>query len=396
MKRIFNYAAIFFMATVTIISCKKKDGSDTETHDHKDEKEIALDTTGFAEFYKRYPDYEQYHKQISELYKKHPHYIWHEKRGLIEFAEVLYNRVNQLDAEGLPSKVPYKKTLDELFEDSGRGERPNVQSELLISAMYFYWANKTIGGLSTSESRQTGWFLPRERMDYVAYLDTLMKDPKKVNGDKKEMFSQYYSLKKGLQKYQAIEKKGGWVTITLPDGKKTLKQGDNDAAVAQLRTRLAAEGYLKADSKSTEFDSELNDGVAAYEKAHFREYKGTVTAAIIKELNVPVADRIKTITVNMERCRWITPDIDKQQEYIAVNVPSYRLRYVRDGKIDLVSNVVVGKDANRTVIFSGNMSYLAFSPYWNIPPSIVKKEIEPGIAKNPNYLANHNMEYYNG
>ncbi|MFP9113647.1 L,D-transpeptidase family protein [Flavobacterium sp. RHBU_3] len=394
MKKIFLMAVLCITAA-HFTSCKKKDAADVETHEH-DEKMIALDTNGFSAFYERYPDYTPYKKQISELYKKHPHYIWHEKRGLIEFAEVLYNRVNQLDDEGLPSKIPYKSTLDDLFQDSGRGERPNVQSELLISAMYFYWADKTLEGLPTEQRQQTGWFLPRQHTDYVAYLDTLMQEPQKIKGDKKELFSQYYNLKKGLQKYREIEKKGGWPAITLPEGTKELKEGDSGDAVAQLRTRLAAEGYLGKDNKSATFDKELNDAVNAYEQSHFRTYANKVTESIIKELNIPVTERIKTIAVNMERCRWVPTSIDTQKEYIAVNIPSYRLRYVIDGKPELISNVVVGKDANRTVIFSGNMSYLVFSPYWNVPPSIAEKEIYPSIAKDPNYLAKHNMEYYNG
>ena len=397
MKKIKLIIGAMLVMALSITSCKKdKDsvGADTETHDHA-EKTIPLDTTQFGEFYNKYPEYKQYSKQISELYKKHPHYIWHEKRGLIEFAEALYNQVNQLGQDGLPSKVPYKNVLDDLFQDSGRGEKPNVQSELLISSMYFFWANKTLDGLPADKSRETGWYLPRERTDYVAYLDTLMKDPAKVKGDKEGMFSQYFALKKGLQKYQDIKKKGGWATITLPEGVKAIKEGDSGVAVTQLRARLAAEGYLKSDSKSNVFDSSLKDAVSTYEKSHFREFDGKVGPAIIKELNVSINDRIKSITVNMERCRWITPTINTQKEYIAVNIPSYRLRYVKDGKIDLISNVVVGKELNKTVVFSGNMSYLAFSPYWNIPKSIVEKEIKPGIAKNPNYLASHNMEYYN-
>lgn len=395
MKKIRLIVAAIFVTAISLTSCKKdKDGADTETHDHA-EQAIPLDTTQFAQFYNQYPDYKQYSKQISELYKKHPHYIWHEKRGLIEFAEALYNQVNQISKDGLPNKLPYKKTLDELFEDSGRGEKPNVQTELLISSMYFYWADKTLGGLSADKSRQTGWYLPRDKTDYVAYLDTLMQDPAKVKGDKEEMFSQYFYLKKGLQKYRNIQKKGEWGTITLPEGVKSIKEGDSNEAVTQLRARLAAEGYLKSDSKSNVFDADLKEAVTTYEKSHFREFDGKVGPEIIKELNVPVADRIKAITVNMERCRWVTPEINTQKEYIAVNIPSYRLRYIRDGKVDLISNVVVGKELNKTVVFSGQMSYLAFSPYWNIPNSIVEKEIKPGIAKNSNYLASHNMEYYN-
>jgi len=395
MRKLNLIAALFFGLLLTTTSCKKeKDeaGSGTEVHNH--DEIIPIDKNQFAGFFSKYPEYKAYQKQINELYDKHNHYIWHEKRGFIEFAEVLYNRVNQIGNEGITTAVPYKKQLDELFEDSGRGEKPNVNNELLISGMYFYYADKVIGGLDANKSKQTGWFLPREKMDYVAYLDTLMQDPKKINGDKSEMFSQYFNLKKGLKKYRDIQKKGGWAKIDWPEGIKSMSPGDSSVTVQQIRSRLAAEGYLKSDSKSNKYDDDLKSALSEYEKRHFRDFDGKVTQSIVKELNVPVTERIKAITVNMERCRWVTPDIDTQKEYIAVNIPSYRMRYIRDGKPLMTSNVVVGKELNKTVIFSGQMSYLQFSPYWNIPPSIVEKEIKPGIEKNKNYLEQHNMEYY--
>jgi len=33
-----------------------------------------------------------------------------------------------------------------------------------------------------------------------------------------------------------------------------------------------------------------------------------------------------------------------------------------------------------------------FMPYWNVPPSIWKKEIQPKLARNPGYLSGQNME----
>jgi L,D-transpeptidase YcbB len=53
----------------------------------------------------------------------------------------------------------------------------------------------------------------------------------------------------------------------------------------------------------------------------------------------------------------------------------------------------VGKDLHPTVIFNGDLKYVVFSPYWNVPNSILKKEILPGIKKNPDYLQKHNMEW---
>ena len=79
-----------------------------------------------------------------------------------------------------------------------------------------------------------------------------------------------------------------------------------------------------------------------------------------------------------------------------VNIPAYRLTYIKDDKVALESKVVVGTTMNQTVIFSGKMKYIVFSPYWNIPQSIIKNEVLPGIEKNSNYLENHNMEWNNG
>ena len=76
-----------------------------------------------------------------------------------------------------------------------------------------------------------------------------------------------------------------------------------------------------------------------------------------------------------------------------VNIPSFNLTYFKNGKPALESKVVVGKSLNRTVVFSGQMSEIIFSPYWNVPSSILIKEILPAIAKNGNYLAQHDMEW---
>ena len=100
--------------------------------------------------------------------------------------------------------------------------------------------------------------------------------------------------------------------------------------------------------------------------------------------------------VNMERCRWIPSGITKSKEYIVVNIPSYHLTYFKNGEPVLRSNVVVGKVMHQTIIFSGMMKFVVFSPYWNVPKSIVENEIKPELAKNKNYLEEHNMERVKG
>ncbi|NBL64930.1 L,D-transpeptidase family protein [Flavobacterium sp. NST-5] len=385
---------IFIVSLNTIVtSCKKKENDLSDIEMRDENKTIAFDSTKMADFFNKFPKFKEFQPDINELYKKYNHhFIWYDKDGMVEFAEALFNRTNQIGADGVVAKLPYKSEINNLFFDN-RGEKPELTSELLISSMYFFYAKNVLQGVETSQSKQTGWYLPREKLNYVAYLDTLMKDPNRLNQDKTELLPMYYNLKKGLNKYQKIKKQGGWGTIILPEGIKTLKIGDSSSVIAQVRKRLFLSGDLKNNSNKNVFDKELQSAIVNYEIRNNQNADSIITKSLIEDLNVSVDDRIKTIVVNMERCRWIPVENFKKNEFIAVNIPSYRVRYIKDSKVRLESNVVVGKEMNKTVVFSGEMSYLVFSPYWNIPRSIVEKEIKPGIAKNSNYLAEHNMEY---
>jgi murein L,D-transpeptidase YcbB/YkuD len=55
--------------------------------------------------------------------------------------------------------------------------------------------------------------------------------------------------------------------------------------------------------------------------------------------------------------------------------------------------VVVGKAMRtQTPVMEEDMKYLVFWPYWNVPPSILRNEIVPKIAKDPEYLVKNAYE----
>ena len=205
--------------------------------------------------------------------------------------------------------------------------------------------------------------------------------------------SAMYKLKAVLQRYRTIEKNGGWETIVAPADFKQLKPGDSSDLVVQIRKRLFLTNDIAVDSKRAVYDESLQEAILKYKKRNGFSEDKIILPKHISEMNVSISDRIKTIMVNMELCRWLSTDLTKAKAFIVVNIPSYRLTFFKDGKAALVSNVVVGTALNETVIFSGMMSYVVFSPYWNVPKSIRDKEILPAIKKNKDYLAKHNMEW---
>ena len=107
-------------------------------------------------------------------------------------------------------------------------------------------------------------------------------------------------------------------------------------------------------------------------------------------MNVPVIKRLEQILMNMGRMRWM-PEAENGQ-LILVNIPEFELHVYEGKKKAFDMNVVVGKEGHNTMMFSGDLNQIVFSPYWNVPPSIVRNEILPAMANNPDYLANQNME----
>jgi murein L,D-transpeptidase YcbB/YkuD len=77
---------------------------------------------------------------------------------------------------------------------------------------------------------------------------------------------------------------------------------------------------------------------------------------------------------------------------LLVNIPEYRLYVFEKGQQKLSMNVIVGKTMNSTPIFSDKMEFVVLSPYWNVPVSILQKEIAPHVANNPGYLDKLDME----
>jgi murein L,D-transpeptidase YcbB/YkuD len=88
--------------------------------------------------------------------------------------------------------------------------------------------------------------------------------------------------------------------------------------------------------------------------------------------------------------RWMP--IEPDGRLIIVNIPEFALHLYENKKKVWDMNVVVGKEGHNTTMFSGDLNQIVFSPYWNVPQSIVQKEILPKLASNPGYLASQNME----
>ncbi len=96
------------------------------------------------------------------------------------------------------------------------------------------------------------------------------------------------------------------------------------------------------------------------------------------------------IRMNMERWRWAPHDLGDR--YVLVNVPAYIMQVMERDRPVLAMRVIVGDPEHQTPLFSDEMTYVVFSPYWNIPPDILREETLPRVARDPDFLRRNNIE----
>ncbi|WP_347049933.1 L,D-transpeptidase family protein [Flavobacterium olei] len=394
------YSPLVVIVFLVLFSCNSKDKKEENTVPtvtEIPELRLTIDSVRINTFYENYPKLAKFKQDVSSLYQKNKStQLWQDNKGLVEFSHTLFNQYKNLDQEGLKANFPYNEKLGPILENAAGNKLSKEDTDLMISNLYYYYAEKVYAGFDEKTSISLEWLLPRKKLNYQLLSDSIFKKSTILDDKKRKMFSQYYKLRDALKEYRAIEKNGGWKNIEINEDFKNIKVGDSSSTVAQIRERLFVTKDLKENNNSAVCDTTLMRAMKNYEIRHGYSQKNFILKEHIADLNIPVSERIKTIIANMERCRWIDPELEKGKKYIEVNIPEFRLYLIEDGKIAFTSAVVVGKTMNKTVIFSGMMNNIVFSPYWNVPPSIIKSEIKPGMAKDKDYLAKKNLEWNNG
>ena len=118
------------------------------------------------------------------------------------------------------------------------------------------------------------------------------------------------------------------------------------------------------------------------------QYKG-LQMALRRERTNPTG-HLDLIRINLERWRWMPRDLGDR--YIFVNVPAYQMQVVEGDRPALAMRVVVGDPKHTTPLFSDEMTTVVFSPMWNVPESIIRKEMVPKLVDDPGFLERQSIE----
>lgn len=170
------------------------------------------------------------------------------------------------------------------------------------------------------------------------------------------------------------------------------RPGQRAAAIADLRTRLAAIGFAADAPDATLYDDALARAVSDYQRAAGLPDDGVAGPRTIAALNgdggIGQDARQRAILVAMERMRWMASE-DLDSRHVWVNIPEFSTTIVEDGAEVFRTRSVMGKDTPemRTPEFSEKMANVVVNPSWNVPRSIAVRDYLPRLQANRHALS---------
>ena len=294
-------------------------------------------------------------------------------------AEVLIASIQDADRQALNPK--------DFLPDLDKARDP-AQRDFALSRAALAWAHALAMGKVNPEQVEEVFTLKRNVVDVSgglnealaghrlqAWLESLPPDDKG-----------YLGLSRAYLRYRSIAMRGGWPTFRPGEA---IKPGDTDRRIPALVTRLVLEGDLEQPVSGDVYTDPIVEAMKRFQGRHGLDNDGVIGLDTQDELRATAEDRARMIATNMERRRWL--DRDPAPERIDVNTAASILTYWDDGQPVKGALVINGRPTNQTPSLEAAFSTVLADPPWNVPESIVKKEILPHMAKDSAYLDRENM-----
>jgi murein L,D-transpeptidase YcbB/YkuD len=337
--------------------------------------------------------------------------VWIDENYISSFSKELFRQITQDKTLDKTSKL-YQDTLhlerkaQDIYSSNGTLYQ-KVELEFKISQLYKRYADYALYGSINwgafqdrlynlkAQGIYAGWVTYRPKFGPLSLMETAA-----LSGSLSELFAQalpkeyhYKELQTSLIQYLEMQKNGGWPIVPF---KGVLKPGESHDVVPYLRERLRITGdYGRCNSKEdNRYDSCLKEAVVHFQKRHGLEDEGIIGTKTMAALNVPIEKRIEQIRLNLDRIKWLHERNAKR--HIIINIPAFTLFFEEDRALRLQMKVITGTRKNPTPVFSNTVQTIVLNPHWNVPKSIIQKEMIPKIFKDPNAMAKEKIEIYAG
>jgi L,D-transpeptidase YcbB len=132
--------------------------------------------------------------------------------------------------------------------------------------------------------------------------------------------------------------------------------------------------------------------LVAYQSYINTKASAKLDSATLHGLETPPDTILAKLGANMERVRWMQQQFGDL--YVLVDVPLMELFFRKHDTNAMHMRVVVGKPQRQTPSLNGTMANVIINPQWGVPPTILKKDVLPGLEKSSRYLAKKGLKAY--
>jgi murein L,D-transpeptidase YcbB/YkuD len=333
------------------------------------------------------------HEQLFTLYRQRGFLpIWIDGGQLKPEAETLMETLRNAGAHGLCGDDYQLAELEGLLRIQADFAVRNLPSasdkrailDLFLSQAFLMYATQMVEGQVDPSLAHVDWRARRRKADLVKLLEYAMLNHRlpQVLEDLVPPHEEYRQLVAALRHYRELAAYGGWPQI--PAGP-TIRPDARDERLPLVKALLLLTGDLAlAVAMDDAYDPGTVEAVKIFQARHGLNADGVIGPKTLASFNVPVEERIRQIELNLERWRWMPKGFGRR--HIRVNVADFSLDVVEDGQLVMHMPVIVGTQYRKTPVFSAQMTYLEFAPYWIVPPTILREDKLPHIKSNPAYL----------
>jgi len=190
-----------------------------------------------------------------------------------------------------------------------------------------------------------------------------------------------------------------------PDGGAVQSQNDSNAVVSPSATTVEnvqpdtpnnvgnVQGSVVPANSDNVFTPELVDALKRFQRWQGLEADGAIGPRTRAWLNVSPQLRASLLALNIQRLRLLPDDMHNG---IMVNIANYSLAYYVNGNEILASRVIVGRPDRKTPLMRSALNTVVLNPPWNVPTTLVRKDIVPKVKQDPGYLYKHNYTLLSG
>lgn len=346
----------------------------------------------------RWPDFTDYKAHVTEFYEFRSYApAWLNGRQPSPQALALIELFKSASKKGLQPEDYDASRWDARLTGLQNSDTDSAPFDVAVTVCTMRFVSDLRIGRINPKHLRFGLSVEQKKYDLAQFVrDRLLSasDVPAVLDQVEPPFAGYRRTEAALARYtELLGKDGG---EQLPASAKPVDPGQNYAGVPRLTQILELIGDLPPDA-TLSADAQLYDGalveaVKSFQRRHGLQDDGRLGAETLRQLNVPLSDRVRQLQLALERWRWLPAEFSAPP--VIVNIPDFRLRALDDGNnVGLTMRVVVGKSMRtQTPVFSRDMTYIVLRPYWNVPPSILRGEIVRSIERDRNYIANKRYE----